>query len=453
VATEPLTTATHNRLRQRLEGLFFYLLLALAIGLTGWLSQRYQGVFDWSDRARNSLSSASQQLLSRLEAPLLIRSFAPDDPQLRQRIRAVIEPYQRLHADITLEFITPSLQPELTRELGIRRSGELHLSYQGRSENLANLTEQQISNSIQRLIQRGQRWIATIEGHGERGLNGKANHDLGDFGAALRRKGYRIQPLQLTEQPVIPRNTALLVIAGPRVDYLPGEQTAIHDYIDRGGNLLWLTDPGPQHILPGLFQDLGLEILPGTVVDANAAKLGLDNPAIALVTRFPDHPATDQFRLVTLYPFAAALKAGPTTGWQATPLLQTQSGSWNETGNLFGELRRDPDQGEEPGPLTLGYAFSRQLENRSQRLMVLGDGDFLSNSYLGNGGNLDLGLNLIRWLGGDDNLLNIPARTAPDTRLNLSRTAGAAIGLGFLFILPLLLIVAGLLIWWRRRSA
>lgn len=203
--------------------------------------------------------------MSRLEAPLLIRSFAPDNAQLRQRIRAVIEPYQRARPDITLEFIDPSLQPELTRESGIRRSGELHISYQGRSENLSTLNEQQISNSMQRLIQQGQRWIATIEGHGERRLNGKANHDLGDFGAALRRKGYRIQSLQLTEQPVIPRNTALLVIAGPRVEYLPGELAVIHDYLDRGGNLLWLTDPGPQHALPSLFQELGLEILPGTV--------------------------------------------------------------------------------------------------------------------------------------------------------------------------------------------
>ncbi|WP_275097371.1 GldG family protein [Sedimenticola hydrogenitrophicus] len=448
-----LSAANRHRFRQRLEGLLFYLLLLLAIGLAGWLSQRYQGVYDWTDRARNSLTGASRQLLERLEAPLLIRSFAPANPQLRQQIRAVIEPYQRHRLDITLEFIDPALQPELTRETGIRRAGELQLSYQERSENLDTLTEQQISNSIQRLIQRGQRWIAGIEGHGERRLIGKANHDLGEFGAELQRKGYRIQALQLSEQPLIPRNIALLVLAGPQVALLPAERQVIRDYLDRGGNLLWLTDPGPQHALPELFPGLDLEILPGTVVDANAAGMGLDNPAIALVTRFPDHPATQRLERVTLYPFAAALKASPGAGWQAISLLQTQPGSWNETSTLSGELRRNAALGEEPGPLTLGYAFSRQLEGTSQRLMVVGDGDFLSNSYLGNGGNLDLGLNLIRWLSGDDNLLDIPARTAPDTRLELSRTAGAAIGLGFLFILPLLLIATGLFIWWRRRRA
>ncbi len=453
MATEPVPNGINNGFRRRLESSLFYLLLALAVGLSGWLSQRYQGVFDWSDQARNSLSSASQQLLTRLEAPLQILSFAPQNPQLRQQIRAVIAPYQQAHAGITLEFIDPSQQPELTREAGIRRAGELRISYQGRSENLDILNEQQISNSIQRLLQQGQRWIATLAGHGERNLSGKANHDLGDFGAELQRKGYRIQSLQLAEQPLVPRNTALLVIAGPRLAYLPGERAVIRDYIERGGNLLWLTDPGPQHGLPELFQELGLEILPGTVVDANAAGLGLDNPAIALVTRFPDHPATQGFRLVTLYPFAAALKATPTAGWRATPLLQTQPGSWNETDKLTGELQRDATQGEEPGPLTLGYAFSRQLEGRSQRLIVVGDGDFLSNSYLGNGGNLDLGLNLIRWLSADDNLLDIAARAAPDTRLDLGRTTGAIIGLGFLFILPLLLFATGLFIWWRRRRA
>ncbi len=444
---------TRKPFRQRLEGLLFYLLLLIAVGLCGWLSQRYQTVFDWSDRARNSLSEASQQLLTRLEAPLQIRSFAPNNPSLRQRIAAVIEPYQRLRPDITLEFIDPSQQPELTREAGIRRAGELQIRYQGRDENLSILNEQQISNSIQRLIQQGQRWIAALDGHGERRLDGKANHDLGDFGAQLQRKGYRIQSLPLSEQQAIPRNTSLLLLAGPRVDYLPGELTAIRHYLEQGGNLLWLTDPGPQYAIPTLLQDLGLTILPGTVVDANAAGLGLDNPAIALVTRFPDHPATQQFKLVTLYPFAAALKADPTADWQATPLLQTQAGSWNETSPLTGELQRDAAQGEESGPLTLGYAFSRHLDSKTQRVIVVGDGDFLSNSYLGNGGNLDLGLNLVRWLSSDDNLLNIPARTATDTRLDLSRTAGAVIGFGFLLILPLLLIATGLLIRWRRHRA
>jgi ABC-type uncharacterized transport system involved in gliding motility auxiliary subunit len=211
-------------------------------------------------------------------------------------------------------------------------------------------------------------------------------------------------------------------------------------------------DPGSTHGLEQLMSQLGLSLLPGTVVDANAATLGLESPALALVPRYPDHPITRGFELVTLYPHAAALEYAEAGPWKSTPLLNTLSRSWNETGLLQGEIERNEEQGELAGPLTIGVTLEREVEGRQQRILVIGDGDFLSNSFLGNSGNLDLGLNAFRWLSGDDRLLNIPARTAPDRNLELSPTAGAFISLGFLFVLPLLFLATGLLVWWRRRN-
>ncbi|HSH29106.1 MAG TPA: hypothetical protein VK971_04285, partial [Thiohalobacter sp.] len=84
--------------------------------------------------------------------------------------------------------------------------------------------------------------------------------------------------------------------------------------------------------------------------------------------------------------------------------------------------------------------------------VVIGDGDFLSNRFLGNVANLDLGLNLIDWLSHDDGFIAIRPRAAPDQRLELSRAAQAVIGFGFLFVLPALLVLAGLIVWLRRRK-
>lgn len=134
------------------------------------------------------------------------------------------------------------------------------------------------------------------------------------------------------------------------------------------------------------------------------------------------------------------------------PLLRTLTNSWNETGKLTGEIERNQEQGEIAGPINIGIAFSREHEQSSQSVMVIGDGDFLSNSFLGNGGNLDLGVNLIRWLTSDIQLLDIPARTAPDLQLDLTTTESSVIGLGFLVVLPLLFISVGVAIWWRRKS-
>ena len=174
---------------------------------------------------------------------------------------------------------------------------------------------------------------------------------------------------------------------------------------------------------------------------------------MALVPRYPeDHPATQRFDLVSLYPHAAALEATGDGPWEVTPLLRTLANSWNETGPIRGQVSRDPSLGEKGGPLAIGLAFTREHQARQQRLLVVGDGDFLSNTFLGNGGNLDLGLNLIRWLTRDDLLIDIPARTTGDRTLDLSPKAGAAIGLLFLIVLPLALLATGTLIWWRRRS-
>ncbi len=442
-----------QRLLMRLQNILFYVLFAVAVGLTGWLSSSYSFTWDWSAGARNSLSETSQQLLERLESPLNIVSFSPEDPQLRRQISDIIARYQRYSDKITLEFVNPDTRPDQVRQLGIQVAGELRLTYQGRSENLRTLSEEALSNTIQRLIQQQDRWIGILEGHGERRFDGRANHDLGGFGEELRQKGYHLQPLNLADTPEIPENIAVLVIAGPRVDYRADEVARISGYIEGGGNLLWLLEPEPLHGLDPLLRQLGLSLLPGTVVDANASALDLKDPAMALVPRYPDHPVTRGFALVTLYPHAAALehtdKDGP---WQSTPLLSTLPQSWNESGPLRGEVTRDENKGERPGPLSIGIALDRTLGDRQQRILVIGDGDFLSNSFMGNGGNLNLGLNILRWLSGDDKLLNIPARTAPDRTLELSTTAGAVIGLGFLFLLPLLLLAAGLLIWWRRRK-
>jgi ABC-type uncharacterized transport system involved in gliding motility auxiliary subunit len=75
----------------------------------------------------------------------------------------------------------------------------------------------------------------------------------------------------------------------------------------------------------------------------------------------------------------------------------------------------------------------------------------LSNTFVGNGGNRALGERIFDWLLGDDVLVDLPARGAPDRVLQLSQSALGAVTVGFLFVLPLVLLGLGLGIAWRRR--
>ena len=253
----------------------------------------------------------------------------------------------------------------------------------------------------------------------------------------------------------------MLVIAGPQVDLLPGEIKLIHDYVEQGGNVLWLSDPGPLHGLEGLAEQLHVKIEQGTIIDVVGRMIGLDDPTIVIETSslYPPHPATTGFTYTTLFPKAAAVTAEDTSTWHLLPLLTTGDHTWLETGKMEGEISFDEEK-DVKGPLNIGLTLEHDLEQaqgdkparRMQRIIVTGDGDFLSNAYVGNSGNQELGIRMINWLSNDDDFIAIPARTTPDTQLELAPIAAAVIGLGFLIVLPLLLLGTGAFIWWRRRK-
>ncbi|MCU0936212.1 MAG: GldG family protein [Gammaproteobacteria bacterium] len=454
-----------SRLRLRLENLAFHLLFLGAVGLAAYLTTRYHIQVDWTASGRNTLSEASQTLLGRLDGPVAVTAYAREDEVLRGRVRDLVERYRRHKPDLSLSFVNPDTAPDRVRELGIAVDGELVVDLAGRKEHVQTLSEQALTNALQRVARGGDRYVVFLTGHGERDPRGQANHDLRDWARQLEQRGLRVETVNLAETGAVPGNTSVLVIAGPQARLLPGEVEILRGYLDRGGNLLWLADPGDLRGLEPLAEPLGLELQPGTIVDPTTQLFGIDNPAMTLITQYPLHPVTERFDLVTVFPMAAALTARPSGSWQPEPLLTTAARAWSETGELAGEVRLDPGKDVE-GPLDVGFALTRPREGSlapagppglpaasspSQRVAVVGDGDFLSNSFLGNGGNLDLGLNLVNWLSSDDELIAIPATVAPDTRLVLSDTAVMVIGVGFLAALPLGLALTGVLVWYRRR--
>jgi len=462
-----INSKTH--LEIRLQNLLFSLLFLVAVGLVAWLSTQYSAQFDWTASHRHTLSEASRKVLDLLKAPISITAYARDNQQVREPIRDLVDRYSRYKRDLSLQFVNPDTQPEKVRQMGIQVDGELVIEYEGRSEKIQEAGETSLTNALQRLATAEERTIVFIEGHGDRSPLGKANHDLQQFADELKRKGFTIAAANLATTPLIPDNTDVLVIAGPRTNLLPGEVKLIEDYLNKGGNLWWLGDPGELHGLEPLAKQLGLRFLSGVVVDASTQLLGIDDPTFALVSDYPPHTITQGFQQMTMFPSAAALDQMEKSDFEKEPLLATLARSWTELGPIEGKIAYDASKGERQGPLDLGYAITRPITPEpsdkdvehdksaartpsEQRIVVVGDGDFLSNTYLGNGGNLELGINMVQWLSRGDALINIPAKIAPDRNLQLSAFASGTIAVGFLFVLPVLLIGIGAWVWFKRRS-
>jgi ABC-type uncharacterized transport system involved in gliding motility auxiliary subunit len=452
----------HTLLQLRAQGILFHALFAGLLGLVAYLSTRYVHESDWTAAQRNSLSQASIDLLKTLGQPVAVTAYARDNDALRDAIRDALGKYQKHKPDISLEFVNPDTAPDRVRSEGITVDGELVVAYAGRSERLTSRSESDLTNALQRLARSGERFVVFVEGHGERDPLGERNHDLGTFGQQLAGKGFRLQTLNLASAQVIPDNTAVLVIAGPATDLLPVEQKLVLEFVTRGGNLLWLGDPGPVRGLDALAKELGITFLPGLLVDQTAQLMGIDDPALILVSEYPQHPVTRDFRTISLFPQTTALDwEAPVVGegWRGDALLNTLPRAWLETGALAGAVRFDANTQDRQGPLSIAWALTRNVPAKDpaapaleQRVVVMGDGDFLSNAFLGNGGNLDLGLNLFNWLAHDDAFINIAVKEAEDIELNLSETQLLVISLMTLLGLPLLLIASGVSIWWRRRG-
>ena len=427
------------------------LLLGLFVALAN-LSSRYSSQSDISNNASNTLSTATLDLLGSLPDPITITAYIKQGLPIRAQIGQLVDRYKRSKANLSLVFIDPDLQPEKTREFNIGSEGIILVEYQEQLEKLNYIDESSLTNALLQLASAQQHWLSFLSGHGERSPSGTANSDLGLFAKALTRRNIKALALNLAVMPAIPDNSALLVISAPTSPLLADEWLIIKRYLDDGGNLLLLTDPN-NLFLASLQDYLGIQTLAGVIVDSDTKLNDINDPRFVVASHYPAHDISLGFQATSVFPISAALTINPNSHFKAEPLLQSSINSWTETGTISGKIRFDANSQEHQGPLTFAYALTRTTaKNNEQRIVVIGDGDFLSNAYLGHVGNSELGLRLVSWLSHDSHFLNIPAKTAVDKSLTLSKTTVTLMGFGFLIALPLLLISCGFFIWHQRKS-
>ncbi|MGZ7315810.1 hypothetical protein ACXWQ1_09095, partial [Streptococcus pyogenes] len=85
-----------------------------------------------------------------------------------QTVADFVSRYTQLKPDLTLRFVAPQQDPAAMLELGITVDGALILHYQGRQQQLDELSERSMSNALERLARGGERIVAFVTGDGER---------------------------------------------------------------------------------------------------------------------------------------------------------------------------------------------------------------------------------------------------------------------------------------------
>lgn len=458
----------NNKLRFQLlvQNSFFVVVFLVLVFLLAYLSNQYHISKDITQANRNTLTKGSVDVLKQMNGPVNLTVFASkDDPNngdtFRKGLVDFVSRYQRVKPDIHLKFISPTEEPKLAQEASIKVDGEVVVEYNKRTEHITPpFAEQEMTNLLVRLSRTNTRPIMFLDGHGERHLQGVKNHDLGEFGKVLESKGFKFANPDLTIAQAVPSNGAMLVIASPQVDVSEVEARKVKAYIEAGGNVLWLLDNNNLHGLQEVADYLGIKVSPGVAVDMTAAQYGAD-AKVAFASAYGDHPITRTFQLRTLFPEAHEVDAQASfdLGWKVGRLVDVAPNGWLESDKLVdggkGQKAVFDEKKDKRGPINIGIALEREYGKKGQRVVVMGNANFLANTFITNGGNVDFGINIINWLAGDDRLITIQPMPLKDVNMTIPPGSVAAmlVGYGTQYIIPAILMLLGIGVWWKRKKA
>lgn len=445
------------------------------------LAIRHNVRVDLTEGRRHSLSDQSIKLLRSLEKEVHAVAFYRTDEPGKAAAQDLLAQYAQISPKFRFELVDPDRHPALARRYGIATYGTVVLESGGKEQKFQGAEEEKITNALVKLLRKEKRVLYFLTGHGEAGLDSAARQGLSQAKLALTEVEYEVKPLLLLREQEVPKDAAVLVIAGPQSELLPTELQLIEVYIKRGGKLLVLLDPFTATGLTDLLKKYGLVMGKDIIVDRLSRAFGGDY-LLPVVTQYEPHPITQDFTLASFFPFARTVDAAKelSAGITVQVLGRTSSGSWAETDKAAldrGEAGYDEGK-DRQGPVPIGAVATIEVTTddgrpttdggkpektvngerssvigKKGRIVAYGTAAFIQNNYLGLSGNRNLFLNSISWLAEEEQLIAIRPRHAKFTPLVLTANQARLAFWGILVLPPLAMIGTWVVVFLRRRRS
>ncbi|MBV9304723.1 MAG: GldG family protein [Acidobacteriaceae bacterium] len=440
-------------------GLYTIVVIAILV-LVNWLANRYNKTYDTTSNKRYTLSQETQKMVKNLKSDATITYI--DRSSGFESARGMLDRYKNLSSKIHVQYVDLQKQPMIARSYGLRFPGTAYVEVGQRREEAKSLTEEGITGAFLKDL-KGVRKVCFVSGSREHTLDNTDGGGLSRFKTFLERDNYQANAVTLLDKTEVPKDCNVLVIAGPQSDYTANEVTAIKNYVQNGGRVMFLLDPplnfGREHIsentgLTDLLASWGVTENKDLVLEQNPmGQLFGYGPEIPLVNNYESHPIVNELK-------------SSFTGFPVTRSLQVKNGDKSTVEKLFSTTDRaiattrldsneinPSDPSNKKGPFVLGAAGSYNTGNANNpgRFVVIGSSGFISNAMITFQGNQDLALNAVNWLSSDEDLISIRPKAPEDRRLNVNQRQMNLFFYFDLIAIPLLIIVGGVTIFWKRR--
>lgn len=446
--------------RYGLHATLYSLILIGVLVLVNFLSARHHHRWDLTEEKVFSLSPQTIKVLGHLTQDLEIYGFFEKGENAK--VADLIKSYAYQSPRVKFFAIDPDRHPEKAKQFKIQQMNTLHLSYGQESTNITETSEEAITNAVSKLTKPNKKNVFFLTGHGEPKLDDKESpQGYAAAKAALENENYQVKDLLLSTQEKVPAETALLIVAAPEKPLLEHEITAIDAYLKNGGRLLALLPSPGGDSLKNFLAGWGVEVGDDIVVDQQIRLFAGPTLGVEPIAETYNlaHPITREFKERTLFPLVRSVEPAKKDGLEATSLAQTGPSSWAEkdVAGIFKQGRAALGPEDKKGPISVAVAVTATLKNigvekdGEAKIVAVGSAAFANNRYANIFFNRDLFLNSANWLVGQEEMISIRPRSIRASRFQLTEGEGAAIFYLSFLVLPEILLIIGLAVWWRRR--
>lgn len=442
---------------------------AIAVLLYWLAAQNEDWRLDTTETGQFTPAPEISALLEEMGEPVhVIGFYSPALAQQRDEARARLESLAAVSDRLTYEFQDPEVNPLLAEQYELNFNGTLVFT-KGRDTGdevfarANSLSDRDIYTALLKIASPAEKKVYFITGHGEPAVEGFAPEAMGTMVSLLEDQAFTVDTLNLFSTGAVPDDATAVALVGPQSPLDPIEVEALTAYLAGGGAALIARDVaesagglavGEDGLDQYLQEAWGLTFRDDVIVDQDLARAGQTFGLDFLAATYGDSPIiTEELRQFgTRFSLARSLALDAEAAVNHAQLVMTSPEAWGETDllKLSEEGVAEPGPDDVEGVLTIGASAANP--NTEARLVLFGDADFATNANLIWGGNSLLVSNSLNWLADDEVAIELAPREVvertmviPEQQLRLLRLASTWFG-------PLLMAVAGLVVWARRRQ-
>ncbi len=203
IAMDPGSIRTALTGRQARHGSNAIILIVAFLGIIVVINYLvYENTKRWDLTAdqSNTLASETLDVLKSLPDKVIAKAFFSSDATLastKENAKTLLDMYVYSgDGSFQYEFIDPLKDPVSAQEAGITKDGTVIVYMGNNKQPLSNISEQELTGSMIRLMNPGSHMVYFLTGHGERPIEGSGDQTYSQLKTALESKNYKVAKLE-----------------------------------------------------------------------------------------------------------------------------------------------------------------------------------------------------------------------------------------------------------------